>query len=413
MFILTYRPHNVCDSTPVILYSKWRLHQHMKTIKTTIPSPVFKYSFPYNICDIAFFDIETTGLSPKVSSLYLIGMMYYDESARSWTLIQWFADNYKSEAEIINSFFSLLSKYKYLYHFNGRTFDIPYVKNKCDKHKITIPSDIESIFDNSIDILASIRPLKKLLSLSKANQTALEHWLGIMRDDKYDGGQLISVYSEYMQKKIMAPEKSSELEKILLLHNHDDIAQMLNVCSIMSYYDFLNSKTDIEILSAIIDENAMLQIKFTSQYIFPKKVTLCKALPDSKSGLLSELCANLTFDSKQVTLSIPVLEGTLLYFIDNYKDYYYMESKDIAIHKSILSKEDKPLCKKAAASNCYTKKEGIFIPSITLRKINDKAHTFYLVHKDKLCFYLLPEMPFDTKDKFFAEYTALQISAFI
>ena len=78
----------------------------MKTIKSLIPNPVFKYNFPYNKNEIAFFDIETTGLSPKVSSLYLIGMMYFDNETNSWTLTQWFADNYKSESEILTSFLS-------------------------------------------------------------------------------------------------------------------------------------------------------------------------------------------------------------------------------------------------------------------------------------------------------------------
>ena len=384
----------------------------MKTIKSIIPNPVFKHNFPYNLDEIAFFDIETTGLSPKVSSLYLIGMMYYDKDINSWTLIQWFADNYKSEAEIINSFFSLLSGYKYLYHFNGKTFDIPYIRNKCQKHNIKISDDIDNILNESTDILAAIRPLKKLLSIEKANQTSLERWLGIIRDDTYNGGELIAVYSEYMQKKIISPEESVKLEEILLLHNHDDIAQMLNVCSIMSYYDFLTSDNRINITSAIIDEDAMLNISFDVNITFPKKLTIKKTFPESKSGLLSDIYTTLVLNGNSVTLIVPVLEGTLMYFMNDYKNYYYMPSRDIIIHKSVISNDEKKLCRKATATTCYIKKEGLFIPSLTLRHMNDTANIFYIEHKDKVCFYELPDVPFDINDTFFRDYALLQISGF-
>ena len=384
----------------------------MKTIKSIIPNPVFKYNFPYNLDEIAFFDIETTGLSPKVSSLYLIGMMYYDNDINSWTLIQWFADNYKSEAEIINSFFSLLLKYKYLYHFNGRTFDIPHIRNKCQKHNIKISDDIEKILNESIDILASVRPIKKLLSIEKANQTFLERWLDIIRDDTYNGGELIAVYSEYMQKKIMSPEESVKLEEILLLHNHDDIAQMLNVCSIMSYYDFLTSDNQINITSVLIDEDAMLQISFDVSYTFPKRVTITKPFPENKSGVLTDIYATLVLDNNTVFLSVPVLEGTLMYFMKDYKNYYYMPSNDVIIHKSVINSEEKKLCRKATAATCHIKKEGIFIPSLTLRHMNDTANIFYIEHKDKVCFYELPDVPFDINDTFFRDYALLQISGF-
>ena len=45
--------------------------------------------------DILFFDIETTGLSPKTSSLYLIGCAYYGDDG--WHLRQFFANEKNEE----------------------------------------------------------------------------------------------------------------------------------------------------------------------------------------------------------------------------------------------------------------------------------------------------------------------------
>ena len=165
----------------------------MKTINYTIPNPEFTYKFSCPKEEILFFDIETTGLSAKSSSLYLIGVMFFDKDSGSWQLTQWFADNYKSEKLIIENFLSTLENYNYLYHFNGKTFDIPYVLTKCEKHDIQISEHCQHILSDttltySFDILAYIRPLKKILNISKANQTALEQWLGIQREDEYDGG---------------------------------------------------------------------------------------------------------------------------------------------------------------------------------------------------------------------------------
>ena len=55
----------------------------MQTIISPIPDPVFSYPFFHNTQKTAFFDIETTALSPKASSLYLIGMMYFNQIGRA------------------------------------------------------------------------------------------------------------------------------------------------------------------------------------------------------------------------------------------------------------------------------------------------------------------------------------------
>ena len=187
----------------------------MQTIISPIPDPVFSYPFFHNTQKTAFFDIETTGLSPKASSLYLIGMMYFNQEEEHWELCQWFADDYQSESLLLESFFQKLEQYSYLYHFNGQTFDIPYILKKCEKHSITpsdhcmqILSDTASLF--SIDLLKKIRPLKKCLGLARCNQTSVEKWLGIQREDTFSGGDLIPVYSKYMQKKILNPQKADK-----------------------------------------------------------------------------------------------------------------------------------------------------------------------------------------------------------
>ena len=49
-----------------------------------------------------FFDIETTGFAADVSTMYLLGAVFFEDD--KWVLYQWFADDRRSEEKIINSF---------------------------------------------------------------------------------------------------------------------------------------------------------------------------------------------------------------------------------------------------------------------------------------------------------------------
>ena len=59
---------------------------------------------------------------------------------------------------------------------------------------------------------------------------------------------------------------------------------------------------------------------------------------------------------------VPLYEEELKYFYSNYKDYYYLPTEDIALHKSVASFVDKAHREKAHAYNCYTRKTSSYLP---------------------------------------------------
>lgn len=376
----------------------------MKVIKEIMKKPTFSAIFPHDKKEILFFDIETTGLSPKVSSLYMIGAMYYDAAAKCYQMVQWFADDYKSEAKILTAFLDLLEKYTYLYHFNGKTFDIPYIINKCEKHDIALSSHCEKILHDtegsySVDILACIRGIKKKLSINKANQTALEVWLGIHREDKYNGGELIPVYSKYIQHLRLKPEKAPELEHLLLLHNKDDMGGMLEVASILNYKtlftDFTPNNKSIKDIT--FTENGKISISFVHDLHLPRAVTLDILYPKSVLFEAETFTAELRLSEMDGCLEIPIFKGILYHFYDNYKDYYYIPKQDTAIHKSVISSYayDKEDIKKATRNTCYQKQEGFFIPSPSKQTVDCPREIYRFAAKDKLFFYQLSPDDFD------------------
>lgn len=192
------------------------------------------------------FDIETTGLSPRASSLYLIGTIHAS-GADQYTITQWFADTSASEQEMLTCFLEQLEHYDGLCHFNGRTFDIPYILNKCDKYHITPSSHCQDILSDttqtrSFDMLLQLRPLKKLFGLAHGAQKDWEQFIGIDREDIYSGGDLIQVYSSYRQDLLLHPEQAAAKEHLLLLHNHDDLIGMLHLVKVLTYRLLLTRK---------------------------------------------------------------------------------------------------------------------------------------------------------------------------
>ena len=90
---------------------------------------------------LLFFDIETTGFSGDFCTVYLIGCVFYKEGRAHF--IQWFADTKASEAQVIQSFFSFLKDYSVLVHFNGDTFDIPFLMKRC--RALKLPCDFSGV----------------------------------------------------------------------------------------------------------------------------------------------------------------------------------------------------------------------------------------------------------------------------
>ena len=141
-------------------------------------------SFPFSREEFLFFDIETTGFSPRNTSLYLIGAVcFLDEH---WTFLQWFAETPSEECEILNAFLAFCRSFRAVVHFNGDGFDIPYLLFKAEKY--TLSDTLSSM--QSIDLYRLTRPYKKYLKLTHINQKSLESFLGIEREDRYNGGEV-------------------------------------------------------------------------------------------------------------------------------------------------------------------------------------------------------------------------------
>lgn len=316
-----------------------------------------------------FFDIETTGFSPTSTSLYLIGCAAKKD--QHICIDQFFAENPSEEPEIIAAFLELLKEYDTLISFNGIGFDVPYLKAKCDQYKLH--EDFQQF--NYLDIFKSVCELKFLLNLPNYKQKTIESFLKLERDDEASGGELINVYHSYVRKA------NEEEERLLLLHNYEDVLHMPALLPILSYLEIFNGafsirSTKVEAYRSYDGSSGnALVIDMTNDYPVPRRIS--RKYKDF----------SITMDKSRTTIQVPIYEGELKYFYPNCKDYYYLPKEDMAIHKSVSTYVDKAYREAARPSNCYNRRQGTYLPQHT----SIMQPEFREKYKDKISYFELTD----------------------
>ncbi len=311
----------------------------------------------YPLDRLMLFDIETTGFSPETTSLYLIGAMYYDSSINKWIMKQFFNDDGLSENAILEAFMKFTTNYSYIIHFNGDGFDIPYICKKLNQYKL----DYNFNHLTSIDIYKAIRPYKNSLYLDNLKQKTIELFLGIDRYDKYSGGDLIKVYTDYLASK------NDKLLKLLLQHNFEDVEGVLLVSDILCYKDLFQG--NITATSASIKDNNLI-ININIKNSIPKRIS---------RGVNNVLLTGL---HNNATITLPIIDDTLKFFFKDYKDYFYLPAEDTAIHKSVATYVDKDYRERATKSNCYIKKHSKYVMQVK----DAVVYGYRYNHNDKITY---------------------------
>lgn len=182
--------------------------------------------------EAVFLDIETTGLSPMRSFIYLIGLVFIDLKKVTMHITQLIAEDRDEEEEILRLMKERLKGYKTVVTYNGNSFDLPFIAKRSERY------GIEPIAMDSFDMYEKLRLHKDTLKLDGLKQKNIEKKLGITREDRYNGGECISFYKDYVKNK------NQESFDRFVLHNYDDLLYMPATMSIL---DLLDEKITIDI----------------------------------------------------------------------------------------------------------------------------------------------------------------------
>lgn len=330
------------------------------------------FSENFSFLDLLFFDIETTGLSPKTSHVYLIGLIQYNPDASCFEMTQYLAESEEpsEEIQVLESFCRVALTKNCLVHFNGSSFDLPFLKHRCKALHLT----------ESLSQLPSLDLYRELLSMPAFfrqmpdhKQKSFELLIGYPREDQLSGKEMITAFQEY------AKTKDSSTLNLLFLHNEDDLKGMLALTSLGSLKQLLNGSCQITDVQELQEPNLDLDGAMETKLLF--SLSLETPVPVTLSAN-AEFCY-ITVTENKVKIKMPLYEGTLLYFYPDYKNYYYLPFEDEAIHKSIAAYLEPSHRQKATATTCYKKISGKFLyapgaPDLPLLKENYRSREHYV-----------------------------------
>lgn len=251
---------------------------------------------------VMMFDIETTGLSPDRSFIYMIGMNIRNENG--WTVKLLFNDDGRSEQEIIETFQEELSAHDILIEFNGDAFDINFVKRRMEHIRRLTGNVIKDNFDTirPVDLMKLIRPYKFALGLPNIKQKTVERYLGINRVDQFNGGQLIEVYLDYLTTK------DETAKNLVVQHNRDDMVGMMYLADIYAVTALSDGNFTVAGISTEVKANRLfLNINLNLSFPMPRRIF--------------SSCKGISVDAENDTahLQIPMEEGTFRFYFENSK----------------------------------------------------------------------------------------------
>ncbi len=171
-----------------------------------------------DIRKLAFLDTETTGLSGGVGTVaFLIGIGIFEGD--TFVLRQYFMRDYDEEYPMLKAVNALLSSYKGLVTFNGKSFDWNLLQTRFTANRLR-PLLKDPLH---FDLLYPSRMLWKL-SLESCRLSSLEeHILGEYRTDDIPGAMIPGIYFKYLDDR-----NAGDIKKVIT-HNEKDILSMVSL----------------------------------------------------------------------------------------------------------------------------------------------------------------------------------------
>lgn len=308
--------------------------------------------------EIFLLDIETTGFDRMRNQIFLIGCIYFTD--QNVKLVQWICEKKEDEYEMLFRFSQFIKSYKIALHYNGNSFDIPFIKARLKTYRLPSIPELKEI-----DLYSSIRKLQSILPLENSKLKTIEAFFGFHRSDKLDGGLVVKLYNEFIKN----PTDSAR--DMLLLHNEEDLLGLYQCLHSLIYTDFFKKARE----QSIELEDMVMDVKETS-------LSLTVAYRAGFQAILSIPPYTLNISDQSVSLILPILEEELKLYFKDYYNYFYLPLEEKVVHQSIGKFVDKMYRKRATKENCYIKKRGTFIPLVLA--FNTTYKTYFYDYKDKI-----------------------------
>ena len=158
-----------------------------------------------------FMDIETKGLSNV--PIILIGVA--EIKGKDIIASQYFLRNYAEEPNILEAYLNHLDEDSVHVTFNGKSFDVPFIKNRCRFNRIECKLDLPHL-----DLMYFAKNLWKDTLPNCQLQTIEKEIFGIERQDDVPGQYIPGYYDTYLSQNNIGPIVP------IIEHNAQDIISL-------------------------------------------------------------------------------------------------------------------------------------------------------------------------------------------
>jgi hypothetical protein len=164
---------------------------------------------------LVFLDLETTGFS--ATPLFLAGVLCFDGADLEGK--QLLAADYSQEGALIVELDRIMSRHRHCITFNGKSFDMPYLRERAKYHRLVLKADLVHF-----DLLHHARRMWRH-RLPNCRLTTLEWFiLGRRRAGDVPSWEVPCIYHDFVHTR-----DARRLEGVLR-HNMVDILSMAELC---------------------------------------------------------------------------------------------------------------------------------------------------------------------------------------
>jgi len=164
--------------------------------------------------DAIFMDLESTGLAG--TPLFLIGTMTWEGAGL--VVRQFFARDYSEEAAVISHFLRAARGKKLLVSFNGKSFDVPYVRVRAAATGLPFRVDADHL-----DLLHVCRRIWRDVLPNCRLQTLESRICGRVRHSDIPGSEIPEAYHQYVRT-------GNAVEMLdVLAHNRQDLLTLADL----------------------------------------------------------------------------------------------------------------------------------------------------------------------------------------
>ncbi len=302
---------------------------------------------------VVFVDIETTGFSRLYDSIYLIGLVYLEEG--HFVAKQYLAGSLADEVQVLEKALDQLQNFKIFVTYNGDMFDLPFIEERAKRLRTWRETD-RSLWENyrSVDLMRRYRIHQSFFGWPNMKLKTLEAFLGIDRRDPFDGGQLIEVFYEY------ARTDDERLEKVLLLHNYEDIVYLLPLLKIEQFMSDLKTAQ----IEEVRYEDGELLVMWDRSFSLSHHARM--ALNRKKRKDPDYPKAEFIFDAgnRCSRILLPWCCEPVYYYLPNAKDYYFLPERGEIVHKSLAYDVPSSERRKAKSCECVLSGQGSFVQAL-------------------------------------------------